>query len=74
MERNMKSDIQFGFDLLVEIIEFFKTGVPPIQPRETIEMFAFMEAADESKRQGGKPVSMEEVFKKAQAAHAAGNK
>jgi len=28
-----------------------------------------MEAADESKRQGGKPVSMEEVFQKAQKAN-----
>jgi hypothetical protein len=28
----------------------------------------FMEAADESKRQGGEPVSMDEVFQKAQAA------
>jgi hypothetical protein len=32
-----------------------------------------MEAADESKRQGGKPVSMEEVLQKAQAANAARN-
>jgi len=26
-------------------------------PEETIELFAFMEAADESKRQAGKPAS-----------------
>jgi hypothetical protein len=34
---------------------------------ETIELFAFMEAADESKRQGGKPVSLAEVLAKAKA-------
>jgi hypothetical protein len=32
---------------------------------ETIELFAFMEAADESKRQGGKPVNIAEVMAKA---------
>jgi hypothetical protein len=34
---------------------------------ETIELMAFMEAADESKRQGGKPVSVPEVLEKARA-------
>ena len=34
---------------------------------ETIEIFAFMEAADESKRQGGKPVTIESVLAKARA-------
>ena len=32
---------------------------------ETLEIFAFMEAADESKRQGGKPVTLESVMAKA---------
>ena len=34
---------------------------------ETIEIFAFMEAADESKRQGGKPVTIESVMTKAKS-------
>jgi hypothetical protein len=38
-----------------------------VKASETIELFAFMEAADESKRQGGKPVSIAEVMKKAAA-------
>ena len=42
--------------LVVEIVKFFKTGKPPVAAEETIEIFAFMEAADESKRQGGRPV------------------
>ncbi len=39
--------------LLVEICKFFKTGKPPVEASETLEVFAFMEAADESKRRGG---------------------
>ncbi|ODT97932.1 MAG: dehydrogenase [Planctomycetes bacterium SCN 63-9] len=53
--------------LVVEIVKFFKTGKPPVSAEETIEMFAFMEAADESKRQGGKPVSIQSVIDKARA-------
>lgn len=51
--------------LLAEIIKFFKTGTPPVAEEETINMFAFMEAADESKRQGGRSVSIAEVMAKA---------
>jgi len=53
--------------LVVEIAKFFRTGVPPVAAEETIEMFAFMEAADESKRQGGAPVMLEAVLQKARA-------
>ncbi|WP_353722049.1 Gfo/Idh/MocA family oxidoreductase [Dyadobacter sp. 676] len=51
--------------LLVDIIRYFKTGEVPVTPEETIEIFAFMEAADESKRQGGKSVTLESVLAKA---------
>ncbi len=54
--------------LLVEVARFFKTGKPPVAEEETIEIFAFMEAADESKRQGGAPVSIESVMEKARQA------
>ncbi len=53
--------------LVVEIAKFFRTGVAPVAAAETIEMFAFMEAADESKRQGGAPVTLEAVMAKARA-------
>jgi predicted dehydrogenase len=53
--------------LVVEIVKFFKTGKAPVSPQETLEIFAFMEAADESKRQGGKPVDIESVMAKARA-------
>jgi hypothetical protein len=51
--------------LIVEIARFFKTGVAPVSADETIEIMAFMEAADESKRQGGGPVSIKSVIEKA---------
>jgi predicted dehydrogenase len=53
--------------LVVEIVKFFKTGNPPVSAEETLEIFAFMEAADESKRQGGKPVTIEDVMARARA-------
>ncbi len=48
--------------LLRQIMLFFQTGVPPVGAEETIELFAFMEAADESKRRGGQPVTLSEVI------------
>ncbi len=55
-----------GYEPLVaEIVKFFKTGKAPIPAEETIELFAFMEAADESKRRGGKTVRISEVLEKA---------
>lgn len=53
--------------LVAEIVKFFKTGKAPVSPEETLEIFAFMEAADESKRQQGVPVTLESVLKKASA-------
>ncbi len=55
-----------GYDaMLIKIAEFFKTGVSPVEPAETLEIYGFMEAADESRRRGGQPVSVEEIMKKA---------
>ena len=59
---------QLGSDktgLVREIARFFKTGRPPVAAAETLEIFAFLEAAEESKRQGGRPVTVEYVMKKA---------
>ena len=50
--------------LLREIINYFETGIPPVTPEETIELFAFMEAADESKRRGGASVTLASVREK----------
>jgi len=50
-----------------QVGRFFRTGVAPVSAGETIEIFAFMEAADESQRQGGKPVEVAGVLEKAKA-------
>ena len=52
--------------LLTEILKFFKTKEIPVNPDETLEMFTFMAASNESKRLGGKPVEMKKVFEKAE--------
>lgn len=53
--------------LLFEVAKFFQTGQAPVSPEETIEIFAFMEAADESKRLGGSSVTLESVMAKAKS-------
>lgn len=51
-----------GYAPLVEaIVRFFQTGIAPVKPEETIEIFTFMEAADESKRRGGTEVRLSEI-------------
>ncbi len=50
--------------LVREIMKFFQTGVAPVSSEETLELFAFMEAADESKRQGGVPVKIRDIMKR----------
>lgn len=54
--------------LVEEICKFFRSGKPPVAAAETTEIFAYMEAADESKRQGGVPVTLESVLTKAKMA------
>jgi hypothetical protein len=45
--------------LLQQVMEFFKTGVSPIDIEETFNVIAFLAAADQSKAQGGAVVSVE---------------
>lgn len=57
-----------GYDpLLVQIVEFFETGIPPVDARETLEICAFMEAAYESKKNNGASVTLESIFKRSVA-------
>ena len=44
--------------LLVQIVKFFQTGTPPVAADETLEIFAFMDAAQRSKESGGRPVRL----------------
>ncbi|MFM8891726.1 MAG: gfo/Idh/MocA family oxidoreductase, partial [Planctomycetia bacterium] len=56
-----------GYDPLVgAIVSFFKTRKSPVEERETLEILAFMEAADESRRRDGGRVTLAEVFSKAE--------
>ncbi len=62
------ADMKGGYEpLVVEICKFFRTGQPPVSAEETLEIFAFMEAADESKRRGGAAVTLAEVMQRARA-------
>ncbi|MDF2377636.1 MAG: Gfo/Idh/MocA family oxidoreductase [Verrucomicrobiales bacterium] len=54
-------------ELMAEMVKFFKTGEPPVSPETTLEIFAFMAAADESKARDGAPVTLAEMMKKARA-------
>lgn len=54
-----------GYDnLLDQIIGFFKSGIPPVSAAETLAIYTFMEAADESKRLGGKTVLLSDIYTK----------
>lgn len=44
--------------LVTAIIEFMRSGKPPVTPDETVEIIAFMEAAETSKARGGAPVEL----------------
>jgi len=51
--------------LLVKMTEFYNTGIVPVPHEETLEIFAFMQAAEESKLKGGISVDIESVVQKA---------
>ncbi|MEN2282117.1 Gfo/Idh/MocA family oxidoreductase [Algoriphagus sp. SE2] len=52
-----------GYEPLAEkIAEFFKSGISPVDSTETLEIYAFMEAADESKRRGGEAVEIRSIL------------
>ncbi len=54
-------------ELMKEMVTFFQTRKPPVSAETTLEIFAFMAAADESKRRGGAPVTLKEMMEKARA-------
>ena len=48
--------------LLKEIVKFFRTGEVPVPNEETLEILAFMEAAEMSAKRGGAPVTIAEAM------------
>lgn len=53
--------------LLVKITEFFDSGIIPVPIEETLEVFAFMQAAEESKKRGGVSVKIKSVIEDAKS-------
>ena len=50
-----------------QIAKFFRTKKTPIDPKETIEIYAYMQAAAESKKLGGQHVKIADVMARAEA-------
>ncbi|MCK9266993.1 Gfo/Idh/MocA family oxidoreductase [bacterium] len=48
---DMSTEVPLFAQLLKAILEFFKTGIPPVEAEETLEMMQFMEAAYISERE-----------------------
>ncbi len=44
--------------LVLEIVKFFETKQPPVPNEETLEIFAFLDAAQRSKEAGGAPMKL----------------
>ncbi|MGE0608964.1 MAG: Gfo/Idh/MocA family oxidoreductase [Pirellulales bacterium] len=44
--------------LAIELAKFFRTGKPPVTPAETLEIFALLQAAEESRAQDGAMVPL----------------
>ena len=53
------STVPFYTCLLREIMNFFKTGIPPVSQEETLEIMSFIDAANRSKESGGKEETLE---------------
>ncbi|HKI31359.1 MAG TPA: Gfo/Idh/MocA family oxidoreductase [Gemmataceae bacterium] len=60
------NDKYMGYEgIAIEMAKFFKGGAAPVSAEETLEIFAFMEAAHESKRTKGAAVRVADVLEKA---------
>jgi Oxidoreductase family, NAD-binding Rossmann fold len=57
-EVEMKTIVSNTRTLDEEIVKFFRTKVPPVANEETLELMAFLDAAQRSKEAGGKPVRL----------------
>ncbi len=64
-----------GYDsydvLLVEIVTMFRTGKVPVSADETLELYAFMEAAAQSAKKGGEEIALKPLIEKTRAEIAA---
>lgn len=51
--------------LLAAIVDFVRKGRPPVSVRDTLEIYAFLEAAVQSGRDGGRAVALRDVLERA---------
>jgi predicted dehydrogenase len=70
-EKNIVSLGTFtGYEaLLQQITAFFNSGKSPVAKEETLELIAFLEAAEKSKQAGGKPVRLDTILARAKTGH-----
>jgi len=55
-----------GYDAMIEVVlKYFATGEIPVNPSETLEIYAFMEAAKKSSEQNGEWISLHSVLEEA---------
>ncbi len=52
--------------LVIQIADFFRSGKPPVRMEDTLEIVAFMEAAEESKRKKGAIIELAQMMKRAE--------
>ncbi|MCI0387761.1 MAG: Gfo/Idh/MocA family oxidoreductase [Acidobacteria bacterium] len=62
------------YGVVSAVVKFFQTKEPPVAAEETLEIIAFMEAADLSKTRNGAPVAITEVWKDRDAMVQSGKK
>jgi hypothetical protein len=58
-----RDDPPYYFNMLREVLRFFRSGIPAVEPPETFEIIAFIEAAERSKTLGGAWVDLETLPK-----------
>ncbi|OQP68323.1 Gfo/Idh/MocA family oxidoreductase [Niastella populi] len=70
-EKNIVSLGTFtGYEaLLQQVTAFFNSGKSPVAKEETLELIAFLEAAEKSKQTGGKPVRLGTMMTRAKTAY-----
>jgi hypothetical protein len=58
---DMKAVVPVPHDLDVDLVTFFRTRVPPVPNEDTLELMAFLDAAQRSKAAGGAPMRLRQV-------------
>jgi hypothetical protein len=54
----MKAVVPLPHALDEDLVTFFRTGVPPVPNEDTLELMAFLDAAQRSKDAGGRPMKL----------------